>query len=133
VVLQHSWWLGRHASLDCIFIERASHPRFSALASSASPLPPAFSYGGHASPSAVLCAPQPHKPGTAPGGLAAKLGAAGEAGAAGTADYPHLLERVLASVLSEEWADAIGELQRDQFGSPLLQALLRAAACLGNG
>ncbi len=76
---------------------------------------------------------QDHKSGTAPRGLAAKLGPAGAAGAAGTADYPHLLERLLSTVLSEDWAEAVGELQRDQFGSPLLQALLRAAVCLGGG
>ncbi|GAB4813915.1 hypothetical protein N2152v2_000961 [Parachlorella kessleri] len=69
----------------------------------------------------------------APGGLAAKLGsAAGKAGAAGTADYPHLLEKVVTTVLSDDWAETLGEVQRDQFGSPLLQAVLRAAACLGN-
>ena len=69
----------------------------------------------------------------APGGLAAKLGSnAGEAGAAGTADYPHLLEKIITTVLADDWAEALGELQKDQFGSPLLQAVLRAAACLGN-
>lgn len=73
---------------------------------------------------------------SAPGGLAAKLGggaaADAAAGAAHAADYPHLLDRIFSTVLSDDWAEALGELRGDPFGSPLLQALLRAAAWGGS-
>lgn len=43
-----------------------------------------------------------------------------------------MLRGVLTTVLGDDWSEAVGELQRDTFGSPLLQAMLRAAACLGD-
>ena len=53
---------------------------------------------------------------------------AGVSGAAATADWPELLDKVAGAVLSDDWGggEEMGRLATDSFAGPVLQALLRA-------
>ena len=95
------------------------------------PAPPPAEGGDAAAAAAAPAGPR------GGGALAAKLGGgggggggggeAGGPGAAGGADYPELLDRVAAAVLSDDWSSQeMARLATDAFAGPFLQALLRA-------
>ena len=68
------------------------------------------------------------------GGLASKLGGPGggmgggdAAAAMRTAEYPELLDKLAAAVLSDDWSgEEMQRLATDSFAGPVLQAMLRA-------